>query len=132
MRTGYSIILALFMFSLMSNVVFEMGIFPGHGIVDVGIGTAQIEEINTSVYGVYSTDETVVSEDDELSLFGGIEMLLKSGAIVLKGVSNTVLIYPLLTNYGLPVVLAGAIQGIVTLVEGFYLVEFISNRRLSQ
>ena len=132
MRTGYAVILALFMFSLISNVVFEMGIFPGYGTIDTGIGEAQISELNESVYGIYSTDSTIVDEESELSIFGGIEMMLKSGAIVLKSVGTTLLIYPLLTNYGIPVVLAGALQGIVTLVEGFYLLEFWTNRRPSQ
>ena len=132
MKTGYAIIMALFMFSLMSNVVLEMGIFPNHDIIDVGLGTAQIEEINESVYGIYSTDAEVTDDTTEIGIFGGIEMLLKSGKVVLSSVGNTVLIYPLLINYALPAVLAGAIQGMVTLIEGFYLVEFISNRRLSQ
>jgi hypothetical protein len=132
MRTGYAVIFALFMFSLMSNVIFEMGIFPNTGLVEVGIGTAEINELDTSIEGLYSTDLTVEDGDEDISIFGGIEMLLKSGAIVLKSVGYTVLIYPLLVNYGLPAVLSGAIQGIVTLTEGFYLVEFITNRRLSQ
>lgn len=132
MKTGYSVILALFIFSLMSNVVDEMGVFPNHGLVEVGIGSADIQEIDTATIGLMNTSETVADEESELSIFGGIELLLNCGWVVLKSIGYTVLVYPLLTNYGVPAVLALAIQSIVTYIEAPYFIEFISNRRLTQ
>lgn len=131
MRKGYAIILALFCFSLMSATVDELGIF-NQNVHAVGISTADISEMNSSLGGMATSDTTVDSTQQAFDIFTTIGVLTKGVKIIFVAFGKTVLIYPTLIGYGVHAAVAGMVQGLTTLVEVFMMIEFMTARRLSQ
>ena len=131
MRKGYAIILALFCFSLMSATVEELNIFD-QSIHEVGISTADISEMNSSLGGMATADTTVDTTAQSFDIFTTIGVLTKGIKIVFVAFGKTILIYPTLDGYGVHTAIAGMIQGLTTLVEVFMMIEFMTARRLSQ
>jgi len=131
MRKGYAIILALFCFSLMSATVEELNIFD-QSIHDVGISTADISEMNSSLGGMATVDTPVDAVPQAFDIFATIGILVKGVKIVFVAFGKTILIYPTLVGYGVHTAIAGMVQGLTTLVEVFMMIEFMTARRLSQ
>lgn len=130
MKRSYAIVLALFCFSLFSSTVDELNIF-NQEIHDTGINTATVDEIESQMNNMVNVS-TIESDESELNIFSVGKGLSKGIKIMFFAVGKTFVMYHTFLSYGVPESIAGMIQGMVTLVEGIALVEFMLNRRASQ
>ena len=129
MKKSYAIVLALFCFSLMSSTVAELGIFE-QNINEVGVGTADIDQINTEMATIAEVD-TLEEDQSSFDIFSAFKGLAIGIKIMLFAFGKTIVIYGTLVGYGIHTAIAGMIQGMVTLVEAIALVEFMTARRAS-
>lgn len=128
MKKSYAIVLFIFIFSLTSTAVNEMGIFEWNTNTDTGITDGDITELDSRVSSSVDVDE-LESEDDTFGLFAGVQMIINAIGILIKSIGSTLVIYPTLTNLGFPAVIAVIFQGITTVIEGIAVAEFLSGRR---
>jgi hypothetical protein len=105
-----------------------MNIFAWNTNTGTGITSEDIVELDNTVDGSVSVDG-LESEDDTFGLFAGVQMVINSIGILIKAIGSTIVIYPTLTNLGIPGAIAGIFQGITTVIEGIAVAEFLSGRR---
>lgn len=130
MKKSYAIVLALFCFGLMSSTVDELNIF-NQNIHDIGVNRSTINQIDSQV-DTMANVSTVEDNVDELSIFSIGKGLAIGIKIILFAFGKTIVIYFTLVSYGVSTASAGMVQGMVTLVEGIAVVEFMLNRRATQ
>ena len=128
MKKSYSIVLFIFIFSLTSAAINDMGIYEWNTNTDTGLGTEGVNEINSTVYDSVSVNG-LESEGDTFGVFAGVQMVINAIGILIKSIGTTVLIYPTLVNLGFPVSIAAIFQGATTVIEGIAVAEFLSGRR---
>jgi len=128
MKKSYAIIIFIFIFSLTSTAINEMGIFEWNTNTDTGVTDSDITELDNTVYGSVDVDD-LESEEDTFGLFAGVQMVINAIGILIKSIGATLVIYPTLTNLGFPAAIAGIFQGITTVIEGIAIAEFLSGRR---
>ena len=128
MKTSYAFVLFIFIFSLTSTAINDMGIFEWNTNTDTGINQDGITAINNTVYGSVNVDG-VESEEDTFGLFAGVQMVINALGILIKSIGVTLIIAPTLINIGFPLSIAAIFQGVTTIVEGIAISEFLSGRR---
>lgn len=127
MKTSYAIVLFIFVFSLMSTTINELGIFDWN-TVETGLDSDSITEIEDMAHASTNV-KSGSSEGDVFGLFAGVQMIINAAGVMLKAFGSTVVVYFTLVNIGFPVAIASMLQGLVSLVEAIAITEFISGRR---
>lgn len=128
MKTSYAFVLFIFIFSLSSTAINDMGIFEWNTNTDTGITDSDITELDNTVYGSVNVDG-VESEEDTFGLFAGVQMVINALGILIKSIGATLIIAPTLINIGVPFQIAAIFQGVTTVIEGIAISEFLSGRR---
>lgn len=117
----WGIILAIFIFSLLSSTMNEMGILTVHEVDDFN---------KTAMNNQSATIKEVVTDDSESSIFQkaqsgfGLDLVfiaIKMFAVLFEALKMTALIYFPLVKYGVPEALATMIQTIVTFMEMIFI-----------
>lgn len=128
MKSSYAIVIFIFIFSLMGNAINELGIYD-LSISETGLDEGDISEITDLAQESVKIKEDTITEPDTFSLFAGVQMVINAAGVILKALWGTVVIFPTLTNMGVPASIAIIGQAITNLVEYNALAEFISGRR---
>lgn len=130
MKTSYSIILFIFIFSLLSSTINELDIFNSDAI-ETGITDDDIQLINTSSRDSVNVDP-LESEEGVFGIFSGAQMIINSANVLISAIANTIIVLPTLEKYNVPTSIALIFQLMVTYIEANAVIEFISGRRVTQ
>ena len=129
MKKSYAIVLFIFIFSLTSTAVNEMGIFEWNTNTDTGITYDDITELDSRVTSSVDVDE-LESEGDTFGLFAGVQMIINALGVLYKAIKATVIIYPTLVyKLGFPPIIGAIFQGVTTVIAALAVAEFLSGRR---
>jgi len=130
MKKYYAIVLFVFAFQLISTAVIDGGIFHDSQVNDVS-GGVSVSELNSTTYDQMEVNQTVMPEGILDSLFTGAGLLIDGLKMLVIVFLKTLIIYPTLTSYGVPAVLALPVQGMNTVIQALALLEFKTGRRTS-
>lgn len=130
MKSSYAIILFIFIFSLLSTTVNDLGMFD-QSAIETGITSAEIEQVNSSAMNS-TTVNPLEPEDGIISIFTGAQMVINAVGILIVSIGKTLIILPTLLKYNIPLPIATLFQVIVTYIEATAIGEFISGRRITK
>jgi len=117
----WGFILAIFLFSLLSTTMNEMGILTVHEVED--FNATAMEASSASIKEVITED----SEQSSKSFFEqlpGVDLLyiaVKMFTILFESLKMTALVYFPLVKFGVPGPLALMLQTVVTFMEGIFI-----------
>ena len=121
MKTGYFIILMIFMLNGTLTMIDELGVYDTDAR-NYDLDTSVINDIETDVKGDANYD-TVMGEESEFSIWSGAKLVAGSVIMIVRVLIKTFFVGEYLRVFGTHVAIATFIQSIVTLICGFYLYE---------
>lgn len=130
MKTSYSIILFIFIFSLLSSSINALDIYQTD-VIETGITENDIRLINSSAEDSVEVDP-LEDEGGVISIFTGAQMIINAANVLISAIYNTLIVYPTLTKYNVPDSIALLFQLIVSYIEANAIMEFISGRRVTR